>query len=202
MATKDLIFYTALRLFSEHGYDGVSMRDIAAEVGIKAASIYNHFASKEDIFNSLLLEMKNRYEHMVSVVGVPNGSANESAQQYIGMPVEQLQMIAQGLFQYFAKDEFAAPFRKMISSEQYRNSAAGDVFRSMFIDGALEYQTDLFKALIEQGEFIDADPEIIALHFYSPIFLLLQSYDETQEQTIMQKLKKHVSQFSRLYVRR
>jgi AcrR family transcriptional regulator len=90
MTTKDLIFYTALRLFSERGYDGVSMRDIAAAVGIKAASIYNHFASKEDIFNSLLLEMKSRYEHMVSVVGVPNGSANESAQQYIGMPVEQL----------------------------------------------------------------------------------------------------------------
>lgn len=202
MATKDLILYKALWLFSLHGYNAVSMRDIASEVGIKAASIYNHFASKEDIFNSLLLEMKNRYEHMVSVVGVPAGTANESAQQYIGMPVEQLQMIAQGLFQYFAKDEFAAPFRKMISSEQFHNSAAGDVFRSMFIDGALEYQTDLFKALIEQGEFIDADPEIIALHFYSPIFLLLQSYDETQEQIIMQKLKKHVSQFSRLYARR
>lgn len=81
MSTKDLILHTALRLFSERGFDGVSMRDLAAEVGIKAASIYNHFASKEDIFNSLLLEMKNRYEHMVGVVGVPAGTANESAQQ-------------------------------------------------------------------------------------------------------------------------
>lgn len=202
MTTKDLILHTALRLFSERGYGGVSMRDLATEVGIKAASIYNHFSSKEDIFNSLLFEMKNRYEHMVGVVGVPNGSANESAQQYIGMPVEQLQMLAEGLFLYFAKDEFAAPFRKMITAEQYRNSAAGDVFRRMFISGALEYQTDLFQALIEQGEFIDADPEIMSLHFYSPIFLLLESYDETQEQKTMQTLKKHVSQFSRLYVRR
>jgi AcrR family transcriptional regulator len=202
MTTKDLILYTALRLFSERGYDGVSMRDLATEVGIKAASIYNHFSSKEDIFNSLLLEMQNRYEQTVNTVNVPNGTIQETAAQYVTISEEQLQQIAAGLFLYFAKDEFAAPFRKMITAEQYRNSAAGDVFRHMFINGALEYQTDLFQALIEQGGFIDADPEIIALHFYSPIFLLLISYDETQEEKIVETLRKHVSQFSRLYVRR
>lgn len=202
MKTKDLILHTALRLFSKRGYDGVSMRDLAAEVGIKAASIYNHFSSKEDIFNSLLLEMQNRYEQTVNKINVPNGTSKEAAMQYVDISEEQLQKIAGGLFQYFAKDEFAAPFRKMITAEQYRNSAAGGVFREMFINGALEYQTDLFHALIEQGTFIEADPEIIALHFYSPIFLLLESYDETQEQKIMETLRKHVSQFSRLYVRR
>jgi hypothetical protein len=66
----------------------------------------------------------------------------------------------------------------------------------------LEFQTGLFQALAEQGEFIDADPGTIALHFYSPIFLLLVSYDESREGEILQTLKKHVSQFSRLYVRR
>lgn len=201
MTTKDLILHTALRLFSERGYDGVSMRDLATEVGIKAASIYNHFSSKEDIFNSLLVEMQNRYEQTVNKVNVPNGTSKEAAMQYLDISEEQLQQIAGGLFLYFAKDEFAAPFRMMVTSEQYRNSAAGDVFRNMFINGALEYQTDLFQALIEQGKFIDADAGIIALHFYSPIFLLLESYDETQEQKIMEILKKHVSQFSRLYVK-
>lgn len=202
MTTKDLILHTALRLFSERGYDGVSMRDLATEVGIKAASIYNHFSSKEDIFNSLLVEMQNRYEQTVNTVNVPNGTSKEAAMQYVTISEEQLQQIAGGLFLYFAKDEFAAPFRKMITSEQYRNSVASDVFRHMFINSALEYQMDLFQTLIEQGEFIDADPEIIALHFYSPIFLLLESYDEIQEERIMETLKKHVSQFSRLYVRR
>jgi AcrR family transcriptional regulator len=202
MTTKDLILHTALQLFSERGYDGVSMRDLATKVGIKAASIYNHFSSKEDIFNSLLAEMQKRYEQTVNTVNVPNGTSKEAAMQYVGISEEQLQQIAGGLFLYFAKDEFAAPFRKMITSEQYHNSVAGNAFRHMFIDGALRYQTDLFQTLIEQGEFIDADPGIVALHFYAPIFLLLASYDETQEQKIMETLKKHVSQFSRLYVRR
>jgi AcrR family transcriptional regulator len=40
---------TATELFYEKGYHATSMREVAAAVGIKAASVYNHFSSKEDI---------------------------------------------------------------------------------------------------------------------------------------------------------
>lgn len=202
MTTRELILHAALRLFSERGYEGVSMRDLASEVGIRAASIYNHFSGKEDIFNCLLAEMENRYVKIIEVLNIPDGDPREAAMNYIGITEERLQEIAVGIFLYFAKDEFAAPFRRMITAEQYRDSAAGDAFRNMFIDTVLEFQTGLFQALAEQGEFIVADPGTIALHFYSPIFLLLVSYDESREGEILQTLKKHVSQFSRLYVRR
>jgi AcrR family transcriptional regulator len=52
-STKEKIMNAAIRLFSEKGYDLVSMRDIAQEVGIKASSIYNHFPSKRDILKSM-----------------------------------------------------------------------------------------------------------------------------------------------------
>ena len=103
MTTKELILHTALRLFSERGYDGVSMRDLAAEVGIKAASIYNHFTSKKYIFDSLLLEMQNRYGQIVNKVNVPSGDSKEAAMEYVGISEEKLQEIAGGLFLYFAK---------------------------------------------------------------------------------------------------
>jgi len=51
--TKEKIFLAAVRLFSERGYDKVSMRCIAAEVGIRAPSIYNHFGSKEELLKSI-----------------------------------------------------------------------------------------------------------------------------------------------------
>lgn len=48
-ATADDIRRAALRLFADEGYEATSMREIAAAVGIKAGSLYNHFSSKEEI---------------------------------------------------------------------------------------------------------------------------------------------------------
>lgn len=43
------IFESALYLFSKKGYENVSMRQIAAENGMSAASLYNYFLSKESL---------------------------------------------------------------------------------------------------------------------------------------------------------
>ena len=43
MNTKERIFDVSVDLFSMYGYDGVSIRQIAYEVGIKESSIYNHY---------------------------------------------------------------------------------------------------------------------------------------------------------------
>jgi len=51
--TKERIFYTAVELFSENGYNKISVRDIAKAVGITVSSLYNHYGSKEEIINSL-----------------------------------------------------------------------------------------------------------------------------------------------------
>jgi len=51
--TKRDIVLESARLFYKKGYDGVSMREIAQAVDVKASSIYNHFSSKEDILHEL-----------------------------------------------------------------------------------------------------------------------------------------------------
>jgi AcrR family transcriptional regulator len=51
--TKERLFDIAVRLISKDGFENVSMRDIANETGIKAASIYNHFSSKEEILDTI-----------------------------------------------------------------------------------------------------------------------------------------------------
>ena len=53
VGTKDRIINTAILLFSDRGYSKVSVRDIAEGVGIKAASLYSHFKSKEEILHRL-----------------------------------------------------------------------------------------------------------------------------------------------------
>jgi TetR/AcrR family transcriptional regulator, transcriptional repressor for nem operon len=46
---RDAILTAARRTAQAHGYGGLNFRDIGAEVGIKAASIYHHFPSKADL---------------------------------------------------------------------------------------------------------------------------------------------------------
>ena len=52
--TKQRILEKSLELFSTKGYDAVSVGEIAKAVGIKAPSLYNHFPSKQAIFDAIL----------------------------------------------------------------------------------------------------------------------------------------------------
>jgi AcrR family transcriptional regulator len=54
--TRKQILDASLRLFSEKGFAGTSVRDIAQAAGITDAAIYYHFASKRDLFEALIEE--------------------------------------------------------------------------------------------------------------------------------------------------
>lgn len=55
--TRDRVLTAAIELFGSRGYDSTSLRDIAAEVGIKAPAIYNHFESKEQLLGEAVAWM-------------------------------------------------------------------------------------------------------------------------------------------------
>jgi len=63
LSTKEKIMNAAIDLFSKSGYDKVSMRDIAGEIGINAASIYNHFPSKNSILESILRDFMEQIQN-------------------------------------------------------------------------------------------------------------------------------------------
>ena len=63
MNTKEKIFDVALDLFSKKGYDSVSLREIAEEVGIKKSSIYSHYPSKEAILMDIFKYLTNLFEY-------------------------------------------------------------------------------------------------------------------------------------------
>jgi AcrR family transcriptional regulator len=74
--TRSEILEAAYRLFIDRGYHGASMRQIAQEAGIALGGIYNHFASKEDIFIAVFLEF-NPYVTILPLVNVAEGETLE-----------------------------------------------------------------------------------------------------------------------------
>lgn len=60
--TKQRILEKSLELFSTKGYDAVSVGEIAKAVGIKAPSLYNHFPSKQAIFDAILETTSAHYQ--------------------------------------------------------------------------------------------------------------------------------------------
>ncbi|MFS0647028.1 TetR/AcrR family transcriptional regulator [Siminovitchia sp. 179-K 8D1 HS] len=69
----------ALHYISKYGYEGTTLKDIAQTVGIKTPSIYSHFDSKEQLFISLLkdLRIKDREGLMKHVLSLRNKSIEE-----------------------------------------------------------------------------------------------------------------------------
>ncbi len=56
-STRERILDVALELFSDQGYDGTSLREIAERLGVTKAALYYHFASKEDILMALHMRL-------------------------------------------------------------------------------------------------------------------------------------------------
>ena len=54
--TEAAIREAARRLIARHGYEAVSMRQLAAEVGVQAAALYRYFPTKEDLLFTLMRE--------------------------------------------------------------------------------------------------------------------------------------------------
>lgn len=58
---KEEIIRVAAKLFKEKGYSAVTMRDLASAMGIKAASLYNHINSKQQILKEIIISLAEEF---------------------------------------------------------------------------------------------------------------------------------------------
>jgi AcrR family transcriptional regulator len=65
---KDIIQTEAVKLFREKGYRAASMRDLAAKVGVEAASLYNHIQSKNELLNNICFEVAKNFTSNIEEV--------------------------------------------------------------------------------------------------------------------------------------
>ncbi len=84
---KEEIVRVAGVLFKKKGYNAVSMRDIAQELGIKAASLYNHIKSKQEILANIMMSLAEDFTSGMQSIVVAKSSTIEKLQAIIALHV-------------------------------------------------------------------------------------------------------------------
>lgn len=206
MTTKERIRYEALNLFSEKGFDTVSVRDIASAVGIKESSLYNHYKNKQDIFDNILREYSDRgneFFYRNRMLGNDKTFAvdERTVKMYKDMSPEQFEDISIKILEYFLCDEIIVKLRKMLTIEQFRSKELAKLYREISFDSSLEFQSQLFAVLIKEGLLIKADPYVLALEFFAPIFLVFYKFDNDEKGFMQAKklIAQHVQHFNQIY---
>jgi len=75
--TRTQILNAAQHRFTEQGFHGTSMRQIAADAGIALGGIYNHFPSKENIFE-IIFEQNHPYHDVLPILEQTQGDTPET----------------------------------------------------------------------------------------------------------------------------
>ena len=201
MDTKKKILDVALTLFSEKGYGNVYVGQIAEGVGIKAPSLYKHYKSKQDIFEAILEEMRNRYDKEAAHLNMTGNDFLVDFKLYNNISEDELVKMGIGLFSFFLHDEYECKFRKMLTIEQFSNKELAELFSNQYFNEPIKYQTGLLQLLIMQGCMKNEDASVMTLQFFAPIYLLMTVCDREPQREVeaLQILEKHIRQFNRMY---
>lgn len=157
--TKKEVFNTAIDLFMRHGFDNVSLRDIAGKVGIQQSTIYNHFNSKKEILGAIydfycyyhvadrpsIDEMEHyiKTESLINIINYIRYDFNEEYRQHM-LDISKI------IFQRIGIDE-----------------RAKEITKSLIVDEGVKFVEDVFDLAIEMGRFAPFNTHIIAVYINS-----------------------------------
>jgi TetR/AcrR family transcriptional regulator, cholesterol catabolism regulator len=85
---KTEIINCAAKLFKEKGYSAVTMRDIAQALDIKAASLYNHIKSKQEILVLIVLEIAEEFTNRINLIAISDLKTIEKIEKVVELHVD------------------------------------------------------------------------------------------------------------------
>lgn len=148
---RDKILSVATELFSAKGFEGVSIRNIATEVGVKLPTLYYYFKDKRDL-----------YEEVESAA---YGQARERLEKVLhlkGTPEERLRKFVEELINILEKDIrfYKLVQRNLLESDQEN--------RKFLVNRGLQGLFDGLKNVLESSD-IRTDPDIATMGILSMV---------------------------------
>ena len=198
--TKQKILDKALELFASRGYDAVSVGEIAKAVGIKAPSLYNHYRSKQAIFDAIVESTAARYEADTGKLDIHVQDAAQDIPGLVSISEDALFEKLRQIFEYSLHNEAVSRFRRMMTIEQYRSPELAALYTGRYVDRIIAYHAGIFRALITAGEIGETDPDALAMLYVSPVLTLIGICDREPEKEpeCLEKLRAHVHVFYRM----
>jgi len=191
--TRKLIRDSAVDLFSQKGYDAVSIREIARKVGINESSIYNHYSGKEDIMDSIIKSLIAEFDSGTGELPV------EALLEKYG-PEGFVNFITRTTMERLKEPQIGKIMR-LFCIELYRNEKIGDFFRNTYIEPSYQLWEHLFRRMMDLGYIREYDARQLAREFFDYcIFLYFDCfvihYDEKacdkSVDNMMDSLSRHV----------
>ena len=198
--TKQEILETALDLFSVLGYEATSVSQIADAVGIRKASLYSHFGSKQEILDALVETVMEQYNrHSIFARADWDDHVFTRDKEDI-TPDAAVQMIL-GHVRYILHDPQISKSRKMLTIEQFQNPKLSALQTKQNYTDVMRYFTGFIRFLIRQGKLNDDDPEIMAAQLCLPVSVWINLCDREPEREaeVIGLIERHIRQFFRVY---
>ena len=195
--TKQEILDASLELFSVQGFGATSISQIAGAVGIRKASLYSHFGSKQAILDAIVKDVLEQYgEHSIFA-----RTDWEKDTDNLPLTSDEAVGMIQGQIRYILHDPAIRRARKMLVIEQFQNPELAKLQTKQNYSDVLQYFTGLVKCLIQKGVLAEDDPEIMAAQFCLPISVWINLCDREPDREIevMKLVSRHVQQFFRAY---
>ena len=199
--TRQKIIQQALELFATRGYDAVSVGDIAKAVGIKAPSLYNHFPSKQAIFDAIVEETALQYERDTGRIDIHVQDVAQDIPVFTEISEDALFEKVRQIFLYSLRNETVSRFRRMMTIEQFRSPELSALYSRRYVERMVSYHAGIFRSLIASGELRAEDPDTMAMMYIAPVITLLGICDRQPEKEAecLARLEAHVRLFFRLF---
>ena len=198
--TKEVILEESLDLFSVNGYEATSISQIAEAVGIRKASLYSHFANKEDILNHVIEMVLGGYGRN-SIFSQAGWDDPEFTKDKADMTPDDIVSMVLGQIRFILHDPHISKGRKMLVIEQFRNEEMSKLQTKQNYEDVMGFFTGMVRFLIRSNVLKDMDPEIMAAQFTLPVTVWINLCDREpeKEEEVMRLVEKHIRQFLEVY---
>lgn len=194
-SNKEKILYAAMDVFAEKGYSGVTIREIAERVQIKAASIYNHYTGKEEL--------------LVAIVGYFRRHLQEET--YPDREDMQLMDVSSFLHgsiavqKHFFEEPRNTRIGQILLREQFHNLFIRKVLLEELMIKPRGMFTEYFAIQMEAGKLRRMDPAVLAKEYHAYFIYnfyensLMLDAGQLDSESVQREQEEHVRLFLEHY---